>query len=449
MKKKGKFVYFTLSIHLLPPLSFCCTYAEMTKQHQYHLSWSPAATVYHSKNHQTYSMATSAAGEHNPSMAGPSSPAKHSQIYYPLQRSVTDEESYADKPSPITRFVSKLLGLGASPTSTANKQRPCLSQRQRPPLVHKSHSTTSITKDSSVISSPSSLSSHHDDRSPVTSVAVFDWRTQHHNTTDSICSNNSITTTTSKSSSTISSITSSPSKRTASPPSTCTNCSPPTSTDSAAVDALISVASLLEEQQEKPQTQQRRVIEFLDVMEPPKLMGRRLDTEPVLDDLIAEQIRSYLPRRYRLASSWSLVYSLDQHGSSMSTMYRVAKRCKEGPCVLAIKDENDSIFGAFLNESIKGYHTSYYGNGECFLWKYSRKNGTIKVFPWTGKNEYMVLSESDFIAIGGGDGKFGLWINSDLEKGHSEPCPTFDNETLSLFPEFECIEIELFSIGEK
>lgn len=37
-----------------------------------------------------------------------------------------------------------------------------------------------------------------------------------------------------------------------------------------------------------------------------------------------------------------------------------------------------------------------------FLWKVCRSGNGVKVYPWTGKNEYMILSEADFIAIGGG-----------------------------------------------
>lgn len=43
----------------------------------------------------------------------------------------------------------------------------------------------------------------------------------------------------------------------------------------------------------------------------------------------------------------------------------------------------------------------------------------------------MVLSEPGFIGLGGGDGKFGLWIHSDLERGHSARCATFENEPLA------------------
>lgn len=34
-----------------------------------------------------------------------------------------------------------------------------------------------------------------------------------------------------------------------------------------------------------------------------------------------------------------------------------------------------------------------------FLWK---SQPILKVFPWTGKNDYMILTDSNSIAIGGG-----------------------------------------------
>lgn len=42
------------------------------------------------------------------------------------------------------------------------------------------------------------------------------------------------------------------------------------------------------------------------------------------------------------------------------------------------------------------------------------------------------------------EGVFGLWINSELEKGYSQACPTFDNERLTPNPEFECVELEVW-----
>ncbi|KAI8990198.1 TLD-domain-containing protein [Pilobolus umbonatus] len=173
-----------------------------------------------------------------------------------------------------------------------------------------------------------------------------------------------------------------------------------------------------------------------------QLKDRRLDTVTVLTEEIVASLYAYLPRRYRLAAELKLLYSLDQHGISISTLYRLVKSTK-GPVILAIKDSNNNLFGAYLNETLK-IGTRYYGTGECFLWKWNKVDHRASVFQWTGKNDYMILSQSDYIAIGGGEGVFGLWIESELEKGYSQPCPTFDNEGLSSHPEFECVDMEIW-----
>ncbi|KAI9243868.1 TLDc domain-containing protein [Sporodiniella umbellata] len=138
----------------------------------------------------------------------------------------------------------------------------------------------------------------------------------------------------------------------------------------------------------------------------------------------------------------TLLYSLDQHGISLMSLYRLVKSHK-GPCVLTVKDGEGQIFGGFLNETLKP-GARYYGTGECFLWQWLASEKMLRAYQWTGKNDYMILSEPDFIAMGGGEGVFGLWINSALEKGYSQSCPTFDNEPLSSKPEFDCMELEIW-----
>ncbi|KAG2231083.1 hypothetical protein INT48_001744 [Thamnidium elegans] len=162
---------------------------------------------------------------------------------------------------------------------------------------------------------------------------------------------------------------------------------------------------------------------------PMKLTDRRSDTDVVLTTKIADALRVHLPRRYKLATEMNLLYSLDQHGISLSTLYRQAKNTK-GPIVLVVKDADDNV--------------SFFFKKNDFLWKWNETESQIKTYRWTGKNEYMILSEPDFIAIGGGEGVFGLWLNSELEKGYSQPCPTFDNERLTPDPEFECVELEVW-----
>ncbi|KAG0237595.1 oxidation resistance protein 1 [Mortierella sp. GBA43] len=245
--------------------------------------------------------------------------------------------------------------------------------------------------------------------------------------------------------------------------------------------------------------------EQINKLPPLQLLDRNQDSDPVLDLEIAQQIRIELPRKLRNGTKWNLVYSSDQHGISMTTLYH---RCKgKGPMILAIKDTTNAVFGAFVNEELKT-GLSYYGTGEwapgtaftgyspapspkspIFSINKGGNNGTttndhryelslamndrltveprspsfspsgsqgstgtassttttpttnvakrkkkqkvVQFWKWTGKNNYVILSEPGFIGFGGGDGKFGLWIHSDLERGHSERCATFDNEPLA------------------
>jgi hypothetical protein len=37
-----------------------------------------------------------------------------------------------------------------------------------------------------------------------------------------------------------------------------------------------------------------------------------------------------------------------------------------------------------------------------FLWTYGKGEGELKVFKWTGKNDYVALCEPDYISFGGG-----------------------------------------------
>ncbi|KAI8641729.1 TLD-domain-containing protein [Parasitella parasitica] len=152
-------------------------------------------------------------------------------------------------------------------------------------------------------------------------------------------------------------------------------------------------------------------------------------------------IQQWLPNRISVASTWSLLYSLDQHGASLNTLYR--KCFNNGPCLLVIRDSQDEVFGAYLSEGVH-IDTSCYGTGECFLWKQNKSTKQVDVYHWTMLNDYLIYGDQDFFAIGGGQGCFGLWLHSDLTHGYSQPCLTFNNPMLSKNPSFECIELEIW-----
>ncbi|KAJ2715562.1 oxidation resistance protein 1 [Coemansia spiralis] len=170
---------------------------------------------------------------------------------------------------------------------------------------------------------------------------------------------------------------------------------------------------------------------------PVQLLGRESGTPKALTETIASQLRPALPVQQRLAKSWRLVYSMDQHGISMNTML---ERCAdENALVLAIKDTGNRVFGAFLSDTLR-LSPAYYGHGTSLLWKAfrssaeSRKKDAVKCFKYTGENEYFILCDPGFVAIGGGRGKFGLWFKGDFLHGSSAHCPTFNNQPLCLDP---------------
>ncbi|PWA03825.1 hypothetical protein BB558_000004 [Smittium angustum] len=168
------------------------------------------------------------------------------------------------------------------------------------------------------------------------------------------------------------------------------------------------------------------------------LNGRKPDTPSVITPDIASLINLHLPPRFKVENNWNLVYSLDQHGISLKSLLKSSEG--KGPQVIAIKDTNGCIFGAFINENLR-LNPNFYGNGTCFLWKIVQgcsdesieQKENIIVYPHTKKSDYFILCDPEFIAIGGGEGAFGLWIHGDLLNGRSTRCPTFDNDPLCSF----------------
>lgn len=223
----------------------------------------------------------------------------------------------------------------------------------------------------------------------------------------------------------------------------------------------------------------------------------------LLNNALAEEIRLLLPPRLQLVDEWCLAYSLEQNGVSLGTLYKQADdyRGRRGGFVLVVKDSGGGIFGAYLSDPPHP-STSFYGNGECFLWRahvlaglpdlhmnlppppsedttnavrmttvvapktnseklappqngQANRSGAstperirFKAFPYSGVNDYMIFCEHSYLSVGGGDGHYGLWLDDNLEHGVSDTCPTFGNEPLSdEGKKFEVMGVELWYIG--
>ncbi|KAK0205356.1 TLD-domain-containing protein [Desarmillaria ectypa] len=183
------------------------------------------------------------------------------------------------------------------------------------------------------------------------------------------------------------------------------------------------------------------------------LKGRRESTVSILDVHLANIIWNHLPALSRLPRSWSLLYSLDQHGISLNTLYARCEQLKPCGTLVVFKDEGETIFGAFVSDGIQQSRgRGHYGSGESFLWRYS--GNKLSVFKWTGRNGYVALCEPGYMSFGGGDGVYGVYIDADLLEGSSAPCPTFANEPLCSpghstrgTVSFECVGVEVWKVG--
>ncbi|XP_058823028.1 uncharacterized protein LOC131684306 isoform X4 [Topomyia yanbarensis] len=167
----------------------------------------------------------------------------------------------------------------------------------------------------------------------------------------------------------------------------------------------------------------------------PELIGQ---TE-ILSEEHREKLCAHLPARAE-GYSWSLVFSTSLHGFSLNSLYRKMHKL-ESPILIVIQDTEHNVFGALTSCSL---HVSdhFYGTGESLLYKF---NPHFKVFHWSGENLYFIKGNPESLAIGAGDGKFGLWLDGDLNQGRSQHCSTYSNEPLAPQEDFVIKTLECWA----
>merc|ERR1712154_388768 len=136
----------------------------------------------------------------------------------------------------------------------------------------------------------------------------------------------------------------------------------------------------------------------------------------------------------------NLLYDLNVDGSSMLTFY---DKCKnKGPLIMIIKDERGYIFGVFIAQSDglndKGHTKRFFGGADTFVFRlYPNANK----YEWTKMNRFFVYfdlnTSNASITIGGGKSP-AMTLLSNLSKGISKKCDTFNNPQLSSKQEFTC-----------
>ncbi|XP_046818705.1 oxidation resistance protein 1 isoform X7 [Vespa crabro] len=167
----------------------------------------------------------------------------------------------------------------------------------------------------------------------------------------------------------------------------------------------------------------------------PDLVG----TTEILSDEHREHLCRHLPARAE-GYFWTLVFSTSQHGFSLNSMYRKMGKI-ESPILLVIEDTEGNVFGALTSCAL---HVSdhFYGTGESLLFRFTPR---FQAFNWTGDNLYFIKGNNESLAIGAGDGKFGLWLDGDLYQGRTQTCRTYGNEPLAPHEDFVVKTLECWA----
>ncbi|XP_040569284.1 uncharacterized protein [Lepeophtheirus salmonis] len=140
-------------------------------------------------------------------------------------------------------------------------------------------------------------------------------------------------------------------------------------------------------------------------------------------------IYKYLPPQNQ-NESWNLEYSTSSDGFSLQNLYRRLGNARD-PVLITIQDNKDTVFGVFLT-CVPRVTEVFIGNGNSWLFSCQEgKKDEFEVYSWTGINDYFYKGDLNNIIVGGGDGKFGLLLDSDLNQGRTDSCLTFNNQPLT------------------
>lgn len=200
------------------------------------------------------------------------------------------------------------------------------------------------------------------------------------------------------------------------------------------------------------------------------LKARMSRASEILDEEMSTKLEMSLPITAQ-GYKWKLLFNSVQHGFSIGTFY--AKVEREKRTLLVVQTLRGEVFGGFTSTDwtcqemgIKNTRKNiYFGNGESFLYAFKKQksatesaeenqstsdepdNGGFEVYPWTARNNLVMLANDEHIALGGGGGSFGLFLEDDFRSGTTGACDTYDNTPLCSEEHFEifCFEVWGFS----
>ena len=149
----------------------------------------------------------------------------------------------------------------------------------------------------------------------------------------------------------------------------------------------------------------------------------------VLNTCQIHELVESLPASVRW-QSWCLIFSADEHGSSMKKLQSEIKG--KSNILMVIQSTDDMIIGAYLSEAPVWRPETFVGSGETFVWRFDK--GNLNCFRWDGNSEsnsFISTTHNHAIGVGGGlIGSHAIYIDSDLRIARTGKCPTFNSPPL-------------------
>ncbi|CAH3175648.1 unnamed protein product, partial [Porites lobata] len=144
--------------------------------------------------------------------------------------------------------------------------------------------------------------------------------------------------------------------------------------------------------------------------------------------------------RHVPSSTWILVYGTNQHGMSLNMLYHRLRDVKTS-VLLVVKAQEGFVFGFFSPISPR-MDASFCRFGKSYFFTCRPQ---FKIYPCRERNSYYMTGDANGLAFGSSEGKFGLWLDSDLYHGRSTACETYDSEMLSATEDFVCLGVEVWT----
>ena len=180
----------------------------------------------------------------------------------------------------------------------------------------------------------------------------------------------------------------------------------------------------------------------------PTVVGTsRLFSNVILDAAALRFLTIHLPNDCN--HQYQLLFSNILHGNSFNNFVNKSRKC--GPVLIIIRDDKNSIFGAFTKQDWD-VHSTFFGSETCFLFSLFPRANIYQ--PTQPCGHFMYLNtdtENTFcgLGVGGQIGSFGLFIDGDstLCFGSSHPCKNFNSPSLSGSTRFRILELEVWGVS--